>query len=250
MNQGAMLNHRSYFFSVSNESFTLYHHAMIVKLISFLLLISTMVCCSHYKLIDRKNLFVMNDYSPDTITLQDYIFCSNLGKFFSSPRNTERPLPYEANSIINAIEERFYINNLKLNSKILKVLDGENKCDSLFINTKAFRIDEDIQEAVLQISKSNKSRLQLIPYMIFFEMQTSHLFPRSIVYPGGFISRTMHVAMIIVEDNKIVYIKTDQYIGKNHEVESNDEYTPILDFSILQELIASTLEDYFERIKH
>ena len=219
---------------------------MIRILFLFSILLS-LIGCSPYKWTDRKNLFVFEDYFSDTIVLQDFVFCSILNNSIKKSVNTERPLPYSIDSIINAIDERFLIHGIEL-----KIFKGDNRCDTVFSDVRAFRIDDEIKQSLLEISKNNPGRKQLIPYIFFGEMFVIHygILRNLLYYPGGEIYRTIRVAMVIVENNEIVYIKTDQHFGKNYIVDTRDEFTPILDFSILQKLIASTIEDYANRVKH
>lgn len=207
--------------------------------------------CSPYKWTDRRNLLLKDEYCSDTVVLQDFVFCSVLRQELKFSFQKKRDLPYPEHSIINAIEERFFVNNLKFKSEKLKILEGQNKCDTIFRSLRAFRMNEEIKQAMLEISKNNQGKTQLIPYIFFEEtFKIRYGYIGNIFNPGGMTNRSIQVAMIIVENNEIVYIKTDQHFGKSHYVESREEVAPILDFSILQELIASTLEDYFERIKH
>lgn len=218
--------------------------------LAVLLVLSVMLACSPYKWTDKKNLYVLEAYPSDTIVLQDFVFCSVFRKEFKTSFHQKRDLPYDEQTILNTIEERFFLNSLKYDPKKLQVLEGQNRCDTIFRSLLAFRMNDEIQQAIIEISKNNQAKTQLIPYIFFGErFGLRHTLIPNFFDSGGMTDRTMKVAMIIVENNEIVYIKTDQHFGKSHFAERREEAVPILDFSILQDLIASTLKDYFERIK-
>jgi hypothetical protein len=217
-----------------------------MRIFSLLLMLAVLFACSPYKKIDRKNLYVDEYYDNDTVVMKNFILCSALRSGTRRSVYIERLLPYETNTILSVIEDEFYNHGL-----VLKSMQGENRCDTILGMNRTFRINEPIQQLLVEISDSNFSGKQLVPYIIFdeiFGIRPGIL--NNLIFPGGLTYRTIGVAIVIIENNEIVYIKTDQHFGKNHDVYDKEEHIPILDFQILQNLIASTLEDYIHRVKH